>query len=282
MPLTRRATFALLGGALALAGAGVGVAAPGPARRELRLAVQPLGAAAPTHALAEALARVLAAAAGRPVAIDVAPHPLAHWLALAAAVRGEASAPAPDVVVEEAPLADLRRTVLGHRIAITLGAEDSVSIVTARPAAFATPEDLRGEVVATVAPPTLTALRVAAILADPLRAPTLRVVADHRAAAMAARGDAVAAAAIPTRLLDEFPDLTTVVASEDGPGPAVLLAPGLDSASATALTDAVLAPPPELERRLHRLGLDRPRAADPARYEGQAGLLAGLWPGRPR
>lgn len=250
------------------------VSGPGsPARGlDLRLLVQPV---APAHEILKSyrpLTDYLEAATGHRIDLSVAQHALAHWRL----VRDPREV---QLVIDEPHFADYRVKRAGFRILARVSGLGGYSVVTRTGVLLIEPGELSAKPVATLPAPALGAIRLLGLVPGPVRAPVL-VEADSHAQAVRRLAEGVAVAAVlPSAMALTRPDLSVVVATEDGPGMAFSAAPSLDAATRRKLARALLeATSSDVGRRaLSVASLPGFEPASETLYDGYGRWLRGTW-----
>ncbi len=244
-----------------------------PARgSQLSLVVQPIAPAEEILRAYRPLADYLEAAVGGRIELVVPEHVIAHW----GLVRR------PDdrqLVIDEPHFADYRAGRHGFRILARVSGIGGYSVVTRAGVLLIDPMELSAKPVATLPAPALGALRLLALIPGPARAPLLVAVDSHPQAVRRLDQRATVAAVIPSALARTRPDLSVVVATEDGPGLAFSAGASLGETVRRQLAQALL----------EATGVDAGRRAlsaaslpgfDPASetlYEGYSLWLRGTW-----
>lgn len=218
------------------------------------------------------LAEYLSEASGHRLTLRVPDNALAHWQAMG---RGDAY----HLVLDEGHFTDYRVRHLDYEVLAKIAGVSGFSVVTGPATVFVEPDELHGEPVASPAPPSLAALRLAELFPDPIRAPVL-VEVDSYAEGIrrVIKGD-VAAAVIPSALVRRHPQLNVVMSTQQGPGMALSASPAVPAEVREDIRRAFLAAA-DIDagrRALARAGLDGFEPASDALYEGYGRLLRGTW-----
>jgi len=228
--------------------------------------------AAETRAAFTPLARYVSAMTGEELRLVVPENVLAHWKA-SQAPRG------PELVLDDGHFADYRVKRFGFAVLAKVAGLTGFSVVTGPETVLIEPEELYGERVATLPPPSLSALRLAELFPDSVRAPVLVEVSSYAQGIRSVVAGRAAAAVIPSRLVRKHPQLNVVMSTERGPGMALSASPALERGSREALRRAFLTADasPAGRRALARAGLEGFEPATAALYDGHARLLRGTW-----
>ena len=144
---------------------------------------------------------------------------------------------------------------------------------------FVEPDELYGEPLASPAPPSLAALRLAELFPDPIRAPILVEVGSYDEGILGVINGDVTAAIIPSGMVRADPQLNVVMSTQLGPGMALSASPAVPAEVREVVRRAFLAARDvdAGRRALTRAQLDGFEPASAALYEGYARLLRGTW-----
>lgn len=225
-----------------------------------------------THAAFEALVEYLSDASGYELALRVPDNALAHWQAMS---RGEGY----HLVLDEGHFTDYRVRHLDYEVLAKVAGSVGFSVVTGPATVFVEPDELYGEPVASPPPPSLAALRLAALFPDPIRAPLLVEVDTYEEGIRRVVNAELAAAVIPSELLRKHPQLNVVLSTEQGPGLALSASPDVPASAREVIRRAFLASA-DIDagrRALARAGLAGFEPASADLYDGDARLLRGTW-----
>jgi ABC-type phosphate/phosphonate transport system substrate-binding protein len=220
----------------------------------------------------EPLASYLTRATGYRVRLEVPSTVLAHWQAMGDRDHY-------DLVLDEGHFTDYRVKRFGYSVLAKVAGLTGFSVVTGPETVLVEPEELYGEPVASLAPPSLAALRLGELFPDAIRAPLLVEVDSYRQGIRRVVNGDVAAAVIRSSMVREYPDLNVVMSTQLGPGLALSASPTVPAEIREAVRRAILeAGDDELGRRaLARARLARFEPAGTALYDGYARLLRGTW-----
>lgn len=202
---------------------------------------------------------------GRPVKLTVSTSAFGHWRLTRRPEQAH-------VVVDAPHFTDYRVKRHGFEVVARLARELGFTIVTSGRSEIIDPEDLHGQAVATLAPPSLASARMSQLYPDPIRSPLLIEVASYVEGVTALTRGEVVAAVIPTDSVAQYPELAVVVVCEDDPGFAASLSPRLSKDDRRAITRALLDPAPPTDQAHERF-----TPANAALYDGYAELLRGIW-----
>lgn len=236
------------------------------------LVVQTGLSAADAAAAFDPLASYLTRVTGYRLRLEVPSTVLAHWQAM-----GEREDY--DLVLDEGHFTDYRVKRLGYHVLAKVSGLSGFSVVTGPETVLVEPEELYGEPVACLAPPSLAALRLAELFPDAIRAPLLVEVGSYRQGIRRLVNGEVAAAVILSGMVRDYPDLNVVMSTQLGPGLAFSASPSVPEEAREAVRRALLeADEREPGRRaLARARLPRFEPAGTALYDGYARLLRGTW-----
>lgn len=218
------------------------------------------------------LAEYLSEASGYRIALQVPDSALAHWQAMDTGEHYH-------LVLDEGHFTDYRVRNRGYRVLAKVVGVSGFSVVTGPAIVFVEPDELYGEPVASPAPPSLAAMRLAELFPDPIRAPVLVEVASYDEGVRRVINGDVAAAVIPSRMVREHPQLNVVMSTQEGPGMALSASPRMPAEAREVIRRAFLAAA-DIDagrRALASAGLEGFEPASAALYEGYARLLRGTW-----
>lgn len=141
------------------------------------------------------------------------------------------------------------------------------------------PKELIGKKVATTPSPALGALRLHKLFPNPLRQPDIVETDDSETAAEFVLQGKAHAAIIPAAMVGNYPQLLTVVNTEQLPAPALSASPKVEEEVKNAIRKALLDAENSDEGRkvLDRLQIERFTTSDGSEYRPQAKLLEGMW-----
>lgn len=239
---------------------------------QLNLVVRSEAHGAGTKAAFEPLARYLSEASGHRLTLRTPASALEHWQAMVA--RDDY-----DLVLDEGHFTDYRVRSLDYRVLARVAGVSGFSVVTGPATVFVEPDELYGEPVASPAPPSLAALRLAELFPDPIRAPVLVEVGSYDEGVRRVINGEVTAAVIPSPMVREHPQLNVVMSTQEGTGMALSASPRVPAEVQEVIRRAFLAAG-DIDagrRALGAAGVDGFEPASAALYEGYARLLRGTW-----
>lgn len=218
------------------------------------------------------LAEYLSEASGHRLILQVPDSALEHWQAMGK--RDDYH-----LVLEEGHFTDYRVQSLDYRVLAKVAGVLGFSVVTGPATVFVEPDELFGEPVATPAPPSLAALRLAELFPDPIRAPLLVEVGSYDEGVRRVINGDVTAAIIPSSMVREHPQLNVAMSTQQGPGLALSASPAVPAEAREVIRRAFLAAR-DIDagrRALASAHMDGFEPASAALYEGYARLLRGTW-----
>ncbi len=218
------------------------------------------------------LAEYLSEASGHQLSLHLPDSALAHWQAMGQ--RNDY-----DLILDEGHFTDYRVHKLGYLVLAKVSGVAGFSVVTGPATVFVEPDELYGEPVASPAPPSLAALRLAELFPDAIRAPLLVEVGSYDEGIRRVINGDVTAAVIPSSMVREHPQLNVVMSTQQGPGMALSASPAVPAEAREVIRRAFLASR-DIDagrRALASAGLDGFEPASAALYDGDAKLLRGTW-----
>lgn len=236
-----------------------------------RLVVQPVLAPEASRAAYQPLVDYLSRSTGTRIELVTAQNFLTFWQSM----RKSGSY---DLILDAAHFTAYRMAKLGYVPLVKLPDVVSFSLVTAEGTLVFSPDELVSKRVATLASPSLGALRLSRMFPNPIRQPIIVEVDNSDDAVKRLLSGDVAAAMIPTPLVANFP-LNTVVTTEQVPHMCLSAAPTVPEAVRARIREALLAAGnAEAGRQmLRQSGLPGFVPAEPAQYRGYETLLEGTW-----
>ncbi len=218
------------------------------------------------------LVKYLSDASGHELTLYVPDSALEHWQAMGK--RGDYH-----LVLDEGHFTDYRVRNLGYQVLAKVSGVSGFSVVTGPATVFVEPDELYGEPVASPAPPSLAALRLAELFSDPIRAPVLVEVRSYDEGIRRVINGDVTAAVIPSSMVREHPQLNVVMSTQQGPGLALSVSPAVPADAREVIRRAFLAAR-DIDagrRALVSARVDGFEPASAALYDGYARLLRGTW-----
>lgn len=218
------------------------------------------------------LAKYLSDASGHALTLHVPGSALEHWQAMGK--RDDYH-----LVLDEGHFTDYRVRNLGYRVLAKVSGVSGFSVVTGPATVFVEPDELYGEPVASPAPPSLAALRLAELFPDAIRAPVMVEVGSYDEGIRRVINGDVTAAVIPSSMVREHPQLNVVLSTQQGPGLALSASPAVPAEAREVIRRAFLAirDIDAGRRALASARVDGFEPASAALYDGYARLLRGTW-----
>lgn len=218
------------------------------------------------------LTEYLSEASGHSLTLQVPDSALEHWQSMGK--RDDYH-----LVLDEGHFTDYRVQSLDYRVLAKVSGVSGFSVVTGPATVFVEPDELYGEPVASPAPPSLAALRLAELFPDPIRAPVLVEVGSYDEGVRRVINGDVTAAIIPSSMVRAHPQLNVVMSTQQGPGMALSASPAVPAEAREVIRRAFLAAR-DIDagrRALASARVDGFEPASAALYEGYARLLRGTW-----
>lgn len=221
---------------------------------------------------ARPFAEHLSGALGRTVVVQRSDDVLSHWRAVRSG-RGF------DMAFDEAPFTAWRVSRRGFTVLAQVAQEARFAIVVRPRTLITSPSDLSARRVAVPPPPSLAALRLLKLFADPVQAPVLVPVVAREQALRALSSGQVNAVVLPVDVIAAFPDLQIALETDASPGRAFSVSGSISSSQRRALLDlfARLATSAAGLRVFSQLAVERLQPASNSVYEDAEQLLKGTW-----
>jgi len=184
-----------------------------------------------------------------------------------------------DFILDAAHLTDYRIKKMGYKVLAKRADVVSYTLVANQDADVIDPEELIGKSLATIGSPSLGMLRLEEMFPNPLRQPVI-VEVDNSLDSIKKVVDGKASSAIvPTPLVGAFPDLLSIVTTEQVPHTAISAAPNVPQDVRNAIRKALIdADKSEAgQKMLQDINFPSFEATDASAYEGYATLLEGVW-----
>ena len=180
-----------------------------------------------------------------------------------------------DFVLDAAHLTDFRLQKMGYHLLARLPDTVSFSLVTRDDNLIFEVEELLLKKVATLAPPSIGALRLLQLFPDPMRQPRIVYARDSEDAAMRVINGQAFAAMIPTALVSRYDNLNTVLTTEPLPHMGFSASPEVPETVRTRVEQALLRASltPAGQKMLEKLNLPGFVPARPEDYKGYSRLL---------
>jgi len=184
-----------------------------------------------------------------------------------------------DFILDAAHLTDYRLKRMNYTVLAKRADAVSYTLVTGENADVLDPEELIGKSLATIGSPSLGMLRLEEMFPNPLRQPVIVEVNNSLDSIQKVLDGKATAAIVPTPMVGGFPDLLTIVTTEQVPHTAISAAPNVPADVRAAVRKALIdaSKTAEGQEMLTKINFPSFEATTPAAYEGFAGLLEGVW-----
>jgi phosphonate transport system substrate-binding protein len=238
---------------------------------ELTFAIHPLLPQQRTMEVYTPLVKHLQKITGTPIRIVYNKNLFAHWNATQ---REEY-----DLILDGPHFTDYRAEKRQYQVLVKFPDVISYALVTSGDLLILDPEELIAKRIAAPPSPSLGTLRLFEIYPNPLRQPTIVETDDSLSAAeLVAKGE-VDAAIIPTFLVGRYPDINTVLTTDQVPAPAISASPKLPEEMREKIRQAILKLPESRQGKKILQIINTPGfvATSAQEYEGYAKLLEGMW-----
>lgn len=196
------------------------------------LAIQPVLSAQRTIAVYTPLAQYLSAHTGHDIRIETSRDFYSYWTQMN---RGEF-----DFLLDAAHFTGYRAKNMGYHVLAAMPDTLTYSLVSSSEHLVLGADELVGQPVATMGPPSLGALRLEALYSNPMREPHTRSVSTATDAIDMVRDGRAVAAMVPTPLAAEHNDLNIVLVTEPTPHLAVSASPKVPYDVRIAIQGALL------------------------------------------
>jgi phosphonate transport system substrate-binding protein len=247
-------------------------AQPGAAADGYTLVVQPLIPPAAQRQAYGPLVRYLSERSGYPIRLVTARNFVTYWERMR-------RPGAYDLILDAAHFTAFRIARMGYRPLAKLPDVVSFSLITDEDTLIFSPDELVGKRVATLASPSLGALRLTTLFPNPVKQPLIVATDDSRAAVDSLLAGEVVAAVIPTPIARDYDTINTVLTTEQVPHMALSASPEVPAEVQSALREALLDADrqPTGRRALARARLAGFEPASTSIYRGYDRLLSGVW-----
>jgi len=184
-----------------------------------------------------------------------------------------------DFILDAAHLTDYRLKRMNFKVLAKRADAVSYTLVTGEEAAIIEPEELIGKSLATIGSPSLGMLRLEEMFPNPLRQPVIIEVDNSLDSIKKVIDGKALAAIVPTPMVGGFPELLTIVTTEQVPHTAVSAAPNVPADVRTAVRKALLEADKtdSGKKMLDEINFSSFEKTNASTYEGFAGLLEGVW-----
>lgn len=238
---------------------------------EYTLAVHPVLPKNDTLRVYQPLVRYLSQKTGHDFTIVTNTNFLTHWQTTKADKY--------DLVLDGPQFTGYRLEKLGYTVLGRFPDVVSYTLVAGEKEMILEPKELIGKKVATTPSPALGALRLHELFPNPLRQPAIVETDDSETAAEYVLEGRAHAAVIPAAMVGSYPQLLTVVNTEQLPAPALSASSSVDEEVKNTIRKALL----DAEnnnagvKALESLQIERFIGSDGNEYRPHAKLLEGMW-----
>lgn len=238
---------------------------------EYTLAIHPVLPAKETEQIYQPLADYLSQQTSHRFTLITSSNFLTHWQTIK---QGKY-----DLVLDGPQFTGYRLEKLDYKILAKFPDVVSYTLVANEDEMIMEPSELIGRKLATTPSPALGALRLDQLYPNPLRQPVIVETNDSETAAELVANGKAQAAMIPAAMVGNYPQLLTVVNTEQLPSPAISVSPGVDEAVSSAIREALLSAHEneEGQRALESIRIERFMASDGSEYRPHASLLQNMW-----
>jgi len=184
-----------------------------------------------------------------------------------------------DFILDAAHLTDYRLKRMNFKVLAKRADAVSYTLVTNENSAIIDPEELIGKSLATIGSPSLGMLRLEEMFPNPLRQPVIIEVDNSLDSIKKVLNGKAQAAIVPTPMVGNYPNLLTIVTTEQVPHTAVSAAPNVPADVRTAVRKALIDADKTEDGKVMLAAINFPafQKTNAAAYEGFAGLLEGVW-----
>lgn len=239
---------------------------------EYTFVVQPILSPEKTIEAFTPLTAYLSKATGHTIRLVTARNFLGYWETMKKKGRY-------DFILDAAHLTDYRQQRMGYQILAKRPDVVSYTLVTSDTADIIEPEELIGKPVATIGSPSLGMVRVDKLFPNPLRQPTIVEVNNSTESIQKVLDGKAVGAIVPTPLVGRYPQLVTIVTTEQVPHTAISAAPTVPDAVKLAVRDALInANKTEAGKKmLEAIQFSGFEPTNNETYNGYASLLKDVW-----
>ncbi len=184
-----------------------------------------------------------------------------------------------DLILDAAHFTDFRIKRLGYRVLVRIPDTVSLTLVTAGDLLIFEPEELIGRRFGTLGSPSMPAVRANQLFPNPTRLPVFIDFANATDTVRALLDGEIDGAIIPSPLVQNYPELNTVLTTDPIPHIALSASPQVPAAMANRIREALLTidRTPAGRRTMEALRLAPFVPATSGSYDGYAQLLDGVW-----
>lgn len=238
---------------------------------EYTLAVHPVLPTNETRKVYQPLANYLGQKTGHNFTIVTNTNFLTHWQTTKAGKY--------DLILDGPQFTGYRLVKRNYTVLAKFPDVVSYTLVAGENEMILEPKELIGKKVATTPSPALGALRLHRLFPNPLRQPAIVETDDSETAAEYVANGKAHAAIIPAAMVGNYPQLITVVNTEQLPAPALSASPEVEDIVKDAIRKALLDAENNDEGRkvLESLQIERFTTSDGSEYRPHAKLLEEMW-----
>ena len=213
----------------------------------------------------------LAEASGQRIKLITSINSLAHWQLM----RREPY----DLVLDGPAFTAYRAEKMDYSVVAKLPDVLSFTLVAHSDLMLFEADELIGRAIATQPSPSLGALRLAELYSNPMRQPDHVQTDTHQQAAEAVLSGRAAGAMLPSALVGNYANLSTILTTDQVPAPGFSVSSRVSPQLRERIQAALLnAPDSEAGRAmLEALNVTHFESADNATYNGLETMLEGLW-----
>jgi len=184
-----------------------------------------------------------------------------------------------DFILDAAHLTDYRLKRMNYTVLAKRPEVVSYTLVSSQDADVLDAAELIGKSLATIGSPSLGMLRLEEMFPNPLRQPVIVEVDNSLDSIKKVLEGKAQAAIVPTPMVGGFPDLITIITTEQVPHTAISSAPNVPADVRAAVRKALIEADktPEGQAMLAKINFPAFEATNAKVYEGFAGLLEGVW-----
>ncbi len=235
------------------------------------LAIFPILTETQTRQTYRPLTDYLASKTGHSFTIVTNSNFLTHWQTTK---RGKY-----DLVLDGPQFTGYRLEKMGYTVLARFPDVVSYTLVAGEDELVLEAKELIGKVIATTPSPALGALRLQQLYPNPLRQPRILETSDSTTAAERVVEGKANAAIIPAPMVANYPQLVTVLNTEQVPSPAISASPKVKPEVQEAIRKALLdaSNSDEGKMMLKAIKIERFEASDGSEYRPHAELLKGMW-----
>ena len=239
---------------------------------EYSFVVQPILSPQKTVEAFTPLTEYLSEATGHKIRLVTAINFLSYWETMKK--KGQY-----DFILDAAHLTDYRQQRMGYQVLVKRPDVVSYTLVTSDSAEIIEPEELIGKTVATIGSPSLGMLRVNKMFPNPLRQPMIVEANNSTESIQKVLDGKAVGAIIPTPLVGRYPELVTIVTTEQVPHTAISAAPSVPEEVKLAVRNALISASTTEQGKKMLAAIQFPgfEPTNKKTYKGYAGLLEDMW-----